>query len=148
MSYGYVGLGTAVPYCQLRRIYYSSLAEYVKRRQPIETCCRTRAKSIVILLPIFAHRKLENGVDSIFFFNNLTEAERKTEKRKNRVDPVCALEAYKLLTLIQQLTRPFQAFSFGIDADQRLRAGKADEQPGLVAKEEAKTICGIYLGHF
>jgi hypothetical protein len=59
-----------------------------------------------------------------------------------------ASEAYELLTLIQQLTYPFQAFSFSIDTDQWFRAGKADEQPGLVGKEEAKTVCSICSQHF
>ena len=57
------------------------------------------------------------------------------------------LEANELLSLIQQLTRPYQGFSFSVDADQRFCAGKADEEPGLVAKKVAKTICGIYFGH-
>ena len=58
-----------------------------------------------------------------------------------------ASKAYELLAFIQQFPCPFHAFSFGIDANQRFCAGEADEQPGLVSKEEAKTICGIYFGH-
>ena len=57
------------------------------------------------------------------------------------------LKAYQLFALIQQRPRLFQAFGFRIDADQRFCAGKADEQPGLIAEEEAKTFGGIYFGH-
>ncbi len=58
-----------------------------------------------------------------------------------------ALRAYKLLAFVEQLSCPLQALSLGIDADQRLCAGKADEQPGIMAKEEAKPIDGIRFGY-
>jgi hypothetical protein len=100
---------------------------------------------IAILLPGVAYRKLEIVPVECNRGRGAKESRNPTILRMSPF--TVGLEAYKLLALVQQLPRPFHGFGFGIDADKRLCAGKADEQPGLVAKEEAKPIDRIRLGH-
>jgi hypothetical protein len=57
------------------------------------------------------------------------------------------LNAYNPFAFIQKTSYPFRAFSFGIDADEWLCAGKADKQPGLIGEQEAKAVGGIQLGY-
>jgi len=57
--YDCVGLRVAVPCCQLRGIYYSYSVAHVKDRQPTGRRYGIGAKSIVVPLQGFAHRRLD-----------------------------------------------------------------------------------------